>query len=179
MEMQTEQRLSACRNVALFAVHTDIAALANERWAVSQIKLTAGQTWMLRSESWKLDVLLAGGIIRKTAAVRAARADILIIAASSLEQRNESLIHWLNSVAAATNITAPRLLIGLLGSPDAKATELDWNVKQLLQCARTMNGEFIWLWMGNDTVIDGDSLTEDVANHLAALRSFGPAMAVH
>ena len=40
--------------------------------------------------------------------------------------------------------------------------ELDWTVKQFLRCARQMDRDFIWHWMGRDAMADDDWLTDSV-----------------
>ena len=71
-------------------------------------------------------------------------------------------------MAATTNPAVPKLLIGLLGAEDAKAPQLDWNVKQLIRCARAMGGEFIWHWMGKDSMADADFMTDSIRDLLSA-----------
>ncbi len=177
-EIQTDQGRAACGGLNLFSVYTDGAAAANERWAVSEIKLLAAQTRLLRSDSWKLNTLLASESMKKAATNVAARADVIVVAIGFLEQRQEHLMRWLDSVvASAADPAAPRLIIGLLGAGDAKPTELDWHVKQLIRCARSLRSEFIWHWMGQDALTDIDFMTESISNLLAAKRSFEPVLA--
>jgi hypothetical protein len=54
------------------------------------------------------------------------------------------------------------LFIGLLGDGKGQAVELDWTVKQFLRCARQMDRDFIWHWMGRDAMADVDWLTDSV-----------------
>lgn len=169
LEIETTKPGTAGKKLSLFSVYTGSLAAANERWTVSQIKSLAGESELLHRGRWDLDILLASEHMKKTAAKVAAGADVLIISIGSPEFREACLIQWLDSVAiASADRITPRLIIGLLGSEQAKATELDWNVKQLIRCAKAMNSSFIWHWMGEDASADGDFLTEHIADLLAA-----------
>jgi hypothetical protein len=57
------------------------------------------------------------------------------------------------------------LFIGLLGDGRGQAVELDWTVKEFLRCARQMDRDFIWHWMGRDAMVDDDWL-RDIAEAL-------------
>ena len=169
LEIEATKQRIAGKGLNLFSVYTDRFAAANERWAVSQIKSLAGESELSHRGRWDLDILLASEHMKKTAAKVAAAADVLVVSIGSLELREACLIQWLDSlVNAGGDGTTPRLIIGLLGSEQAKATELDWNVKQLIRCAKAMNRTFIWHWMGEDASADGDFLTEHIADLLAA-----------
>ena len=73
------------------------------------------------------------------------------------------MIQWLDSLAACrANRPVSGLFIGLLGDEEQAAGELDWTVKQFLRCAQRMDRDFIWRWMENDAMADGDWLTDSV-----------------
>ena len=177
LEIETTKQRAAGKQIRLFSVYTDSFAAANERWTVSQIKTLTSESDLRHCGRWDLDILLVSEHMKKTAAKAAAGADVLLLSIGSLELRETSLIHWLASVACAdSDGNTPRLIIGLLGSEKAKATELDWNVKQLIRCAKAMNSAFIWHWMGEDASADGDFLTEHIADLLAAKQATLPAL---
>jgi hypothetical protein len=93
----------------------------------------------------------------------AADADVLVIAMSSLDWRELELVQWLDSLTAGkANRPGPGLFIGLLGDGRGQAVELDWTVKEFLRCARQMDRDFIWHWMGRDAMVDDDWLTDSV-----------------
>jgi hypothetical protein len=168
-EMQLNNKLAAGGVLNLLSIYTDFPASVRVRWTGSRIGHLAGQSWQIRSDIWKFDTLLASDSIKNMAITSAVRADILLVAIGSVEQRDENLIAWLDSVAAANlNPAPPKLLIGLLGAEDTKSTELDWNIKQLLRCSRAMGCGFIWHWMGQDAMTDADFLAEHVTDLLAA-----------
>jgi hypothetical protein len=171
-DIHTGGEKAAREKLNLFSLYTDFPASVSSRWAGTRIGLIAGQSWHLWTDIWKLDTLLASDSMKKMATDTAARADILIIAIGSLEQRDLNPIQWLDTVAAAkANPDTPKLVIGLLGTEDAKAPELDWNVKQLMRCSREIGGHFIWHWMGKDAMLDADFLAESVNQLLAAKRA--------
>jgi hypothetical protein len=177
LEIETTKQRTPGKQLRLFSVYTDSFAAANERWAASQIKALTGESDLRHCGRWDLDILLVSEHMKRTAAKAAAGADILLISIGSLELRETSLVHWLDSVACADpDGNAPRLIIGLLGSEKAKATELDWNVKQLIRCTKAMNSAFIWHWMGEDASVDVDFLTEHIADLLATKQSTLPEL---
>jgi hypothetical protein len=175
LETDSTKRRASGKKLSLYSVYTDNFAAANERWAVSQIKSLAGESELRHCGRWELDILLVSEHMKKTAAKVAAKAEVLIIAIGSLDLREACLIQWLDSVArAGAEGNSSRLIIGLLGSENARATELDWNVKQLIRCAKGMHSQFIWHWMGEDALADGDFLAEHIADLLAAKQASLP-----
>jgi len=168
VESELKNKVTAGGVLKVLSIYTDFPASVRVRWTGSRIGLLAGQAWQIRSDIWKFDTLLASESIKKMATTSAIGADILLVAIGSVELRDENLMGWLESIASA-NATpgAPKLLIGLLGAEDTKSTELDWNIKQLLRFSHAMGCGFIWHWMGEDAMNDGDFLAEHVAELLA------------
>ena len=146
----------------------DFAAAERARWAAGKLSQLAGECWESSTEMWSLNSLFAGEAIQKTIARDAAHADVLIVAASSVEWRKPKLIQWLDSLAAPTGGSGVSgLLIGLLGDEHSRAGELGWTVKQFLRHARRTDRDFIWHWMGAEAMTDDGWLVDSVASLLA------------
>lgn len=151
----------------LFSLYVDFAASARARKVAVKISKLAGPGRQTSSEMWKLDSLLAGGSLQQLAVNDAAIADVIIVAVSSLGQREPSLISWLNNLACwQTNRPTRGLLIGLLGDDENQTTELDWTVKSLMQCAQKLGRDFMWHWAGEDSLTNLDWLREEMENLL-------------
>jgi hypothetical protein len=167
-EIFFEKEVRADRKLRLFSLYLDFAAAGRARWATSRIAAQAGEPWKCSTEMWNLDSLAAASPLRKMIAQEAADADVLVIAISSLDRRTPELIEWLDSLAACkASRPVSGLFIGLLGDEDQIAGELDWMVKQFLRSAQQSDRDFIWRWMENDAMTDGDWLTESVEALLA------------
>ena len=163
-----EPELVTDGKLRLFSLYVDFAAAVRARWATSQISQLAGEHWKSSTEMWNLDSLTASEPIRKMIAQDAADADVLIIAMSSLDQREWELVQWLDSLTAGkANRPASGLFIGLLGDENSRAGELDWTVKQLLRCAQRTDRDFIWHWMGQGVMNSDDWLADSVEALLA------------
>jgi hypothetical protein len=132
----------------LFSLCVDFPASVRARGANSTISQFAGGNWVVSSELWKLDSLESSPAIRKMATEEAAKADIIAVAASSLNYREHELVAWLESLTAAgIDRQNTGLLIGLFGDDDDRTGELDWTVKEFLNCSRRMDRNFLWHWM--------------------------------
>jgi len=167
-EILMEPEIFPERRLKLFSLYVDFAAAVRARWATNQISRLAGEHWKCLSGMWNLDSLVAGGPIRKMIAQDAADADILLIAMSSLDRREPALVEWLDSLAEAkANRPVSGLFIGLLGDEEHLAKELDWTVKHFLRCAQRTDRDFIWHWMEQGVMEDGDWLVESVEALLA------------
>ena len=163
-EILVEPELVTDRRLRLFSLYVDFAAAVRARWATSQISRLAGEQWKTSTEMWNLDSLTTSEPIRRMITQDAADADVLVIAMSSLDWRELELVQWLDSLTAGkANRPGPGLFLGLLGDGRGEAVELDWTVKQFLRCARQMDRDFIWHWMGRDAMADVDYwLTDSV-----------------
>jgi hypothetical protein len=115
---------------------------------------------------WKLDSLMANGVMGKMLARDAAAADVLMVVVGSLEQRRPELMDWLASLPPLMSVPHG-LLIGLLGDEDDRGQELDWTAKQLIERARESHRKFIWHWMGHHDGDPSDWLAESVEKLLA------------
>jgi hypothetical protein len=103
----------------------------------------------------------------------AAAADVLIIALSSLDQRESKLVEWLEALMdRKADRPGSGLMIGLLGDEDHEAGELGWTVKQLIRCAQRMGRDFIWHWMGREAINDTTWLNESVEKYLSRKESW-------
>ena len=147
-EILIERETAVNGSLRLFSVYADFPASARAKWATSMITKLAGKRWKSSIEMWTVNFLGASGTIGKMILEGGADADVLIIAMSSLAQREPELMQWLDTLAAGkNNRPVPGLLIGLLGDENGRAGELDWTVKQFLRCAWQMDRDFIWHWM--------------------------------
>jgi len=158
----------AGRKLRLFSLYVDFAAAVRARWATSHVVQLAGGQWKASTEMWNLDSLTTSEPIRKMIIRDAADADVLIVAASSLDRRETELVWWLDDVAAVKTVRpAAGLFIGLLGDEHDRAGELDWTVKQFLRCSGALDRDFIWRWMDREATENDDWLTDSVAALLA------------
>ena len=133
------------------------------RWATSQISRLAGGSWKSTTEMWNLNSLFASDPIRTMITQDAVEADVIVIAMSSLDRRAPELIEWLDSLTAGkANRPGSGLLVGLFGDEEQPAGELDWTVEQFLRWARQNNRDFIWRWMGEESLADGGWLADRV-----------------
>jgi hypothetical protein len=156
----------------LFSLYVDYAASAHARWATSAITKLAGPHCQSSTEMWNLDSLSASEPIRKMITGDAAEADVLIIAASSLDQREPKLIEWLDSLAGwQSNRPAHGLLIGLFGDEENRSRELEWTVQQFIYCARQMGRELVVQWMERESMNAAGWLTGRVETLLACKQS--------
>jgi len=156
----------------LFSLYVDFAASAQARWAAGAITRLAGPCWEFSSEMWKLDSLIASECIRKMIATDAARSDVLIVAASSLDQREPKLIEWLDSLTPQSNRSSPGLLVGLLGDEENRSRELGWMAEQFIYCARQMGRGLVLHWMERNSTNDSVWLAEELEGFLARKRAF-------
>jgi len=152
----------------LFSMYVDFAASAHARWATSAITRLAGSRWQSSHEMWNLDALAASGSVRTMIARDAADADVLIVAATSLDQREPKLIEWLDSLAAwKDNRPVAGMLVGMFGDEENRAKELEWTVQQFIYCARQMDRDLVVQWMERDSLDYSDWLTVKVGALLA------------
>ena len=156
------------RKLRVFSLYVDFAAAVRARWATSQISRLAGEQWKFSSGLWNLDSLVASQPIRKIITQEAADADVLVIAMSSLDRRESELVEWLESLAEAKTIRpVTGLFVGLFGDDDHGAGELDWTVKHFLGCAQRTDRDFIWHWMEQGVMADGEWLADSMETLLA------------
>jgi hypothetical protein len=152
----------------VFSLHLDFAAGQRARWATSLMLKLAGEHWVCSNELWKLDSVLAAQAIRQMISVEAAQADVLLVAVSSLNQREVELVRWLESLTPCpAHASAPGLLIGLFGDETNEARELDWTVKHCMSCARKSNRDFIWHWMEEPATGEPEWLVSHMESFLA------------
>jgi hypothetical protein len=155
-------------SLRLFSIYADFSASVRAKWATGSITKLAGRHWQCSTEMWTLNSLGVNGSVGKLIREGAADADVLVIAMSSLEQRETGLMQWLDALSAVKNSrTVSGLLIGLLGDEESKAVELKWSVQQFIHCAQQTNRDFIWHWMGRNAMDDGDWLTDGVETMLS------------
>lgn len=152
----------------VFSLHLDFAAGMRARWAASLMLKLAGDHWIGSSEMWKLDSLLSAQAIRKMITNEASQADVLVVAVSSLNHREQELIRWLESLPPCpANASAPGLMIGLFGDESNQAKELDWTVKRCMSSAQQANRDFIWHWMEDPAAGEPEWLVSHIENFLS------------
>jgi hypothetical protein len=152
----------------LFSLYVDFAASMRAKWASGAITRLAGPKRKTYCEMWNLDSVQASQPIRRIMLQEAAGADVLVIALSSLDQRDPKLIEWLDALAGEkAEHPVSGLLIGLLGDENHEAGELSWTVEQFIRCAQRMGRDFIWQWMGQEAVNDSTWLTDNVQKVLS------------
>lgn len=156
----------------LFSLYVDFAASARAKWVSGTITKLVGPKWKTCCEMWNLNSFKASQPIRKIMLQEEAEADVLVIALSSLDQREPELIEWLNALAGErAEQPVSRLFIGLLGDEEHEAGELGWTVKQFIGCAQRMGRDFIWHWMGQEALNDMTWLADNVKKFLAHKQS--------
>lgn len=136
------------RKLKLFSLTLDHAAGLRAHWATNTIAKLAGESWHCNAGHWKRASLQSSGTIRSLITSEGARADVILIAASSLNHRDVDLVQWLaNLDPGPAGRSAQGLLIGLFGDETNQARELDWTVKRFMGAAQRLNRDFIWHWM--------------------------------
>jgi hypothetical protein len=168
-----KQKTQTNTKLRLFSLYVDFAASLRAKWASGTITKLVGPRWKTCSEMWNLDSFKVsqqkiGRIILQDAAA----ADVLIVALSSLDQREPNLVEWLNALTGRkAQRPAPGLFIGLLGDEDHDAGELRWTVQQFIGCAQKMGMDFIWHWMGQEAISETTWLTDNMEKFLSRKES--------
>lgn len=166
-----EPEAEANAKLRLFCLYMDFPASVRARWASGIITKLVGPRWKTSAEIWALDFFQTSQPIREMMFQGAADADVLIVALSSLDQREPKLMKWLNALAGQNaERLASGLFIGLLGDEDLGAHELEWTVKHFIHCAQKMGRDFIWQWMGREAIQDDTWLTDKVGRFLSRKR---------
>jgi hypothetical protein len=169
IELKTEATPMKLR---LFSLYVDFVASTHVKWAGGTIAKLVDRHCQPQSEMWHLDSFSASQQLWNLMLQDAADADVLIVALSSLDQRESKLIEWLDALAdKKTDNPIPGLFIGMLGDEGHEAGELRWTVKGFLSCAQKMGRDFIWQWMGQEAVNDTTWLTDNVQKFLSRKRS--------
>ena len=162
-ETLTKQEPGASVKLRLFSLYVDFAASVPARWASGVITNLVGPMWKTHCEMWNLNTFKESQQLRELMLQDAAEADVLVIALTSLDQRQTELIEWLEAVAnkKAGHLGAG-IFIGLLGDEAHEAGELRWTVKRFIGCAQRMGRDFIWQWMGQGAINDATWLTDNI-----------------
>jgi hypothetical protein len=142
----------------LLSLYNDIAASGQARWAACAISKLAGPNWQTTSEMWKIGTIQVSEPIRQMITNDAANADVLIIAAGSLEP---ALMQWLDSIEASNRPVAG-LIVGLIGDDETTLMELSRVVEPLIHSAQKLGCDFVWHWVGAGATSDSDWLTGSV-----------------
>jgi hypothetical protein len=124
---------------------------------------------------WKLDSVAPVGPIRDMIAQEAGESDVLMIAISSLDQPDTSVIRWLHSLVNwKSNRLVPGLLVGLLGDEEHRVTDGNWAVNELAIFARRTQMDLAWCAVGRDAALDSDWLRAGLERLLAAKANANP-----
>src|SRR6516162_4724587 len=91
-EALTKQETDTNAKLRLFSLYVDFAASVPARWASGVIANLVGSTWKTHCEMWNLDTFKSSQQLRELMLQDAAEADVLVIALSSLDQRQTELI---------------------------------------------------------------------------------------
>jgi hypothetical protein len=171
-ETLVEQEIKTNAKLRLFSLYVDFEAAICTRWAIGTITKQISPRWKTSSEMWALDFFQCDQPLSRMMLQGAADADVLIVALSSLAQRESKLIEWLNTLAKQkAERPDSGLFIGLLGDEDHEAGELEWTVKHFIRCAQKMGRDFIWQWMGREAINDPAWLTDNVEKFLSRKQS--------
>jgi hypothetical protein len=154
----------ANRTLNLFSLYVDFPAGLRAKWAAGLVTRRAAKYWEVAGQVWKLDSVITAGSLRNLIGGEAAQADVLVVAFSSLDEPEQAVIDWLESLAPArqTDPAAGGLLVGLLGDDENWVGSKDAMVKRLAQIARGRNMDFAWHWMGRDAKEDPEWLADRV-----------------
>src|SRR5262249_27444992 len=91
-------RTAARRRLRMFTLYADFPAGIRARRLGNQVAGLVGSDWETSAEMWKLDSVAPVGPIRDMIAQEAGESDVLMIAISSLDAPDTSVIRWLNSL---------------------------------------------------------------------------------
>jgi hypothetical protein len=154
-----EQSEAARSPFRVFAMCLDSAAVERARWLTRQLaRKEAGRREVL-PQVWRLDSAIAASSLQELIAQDAAEADVLVIAISSLNQREPALVDWFNSLTPwKQTCRRGRLLVGLFGDEDHPAGELAWLISELGGFARQTGMQFLWQWMAEGAMQDTEWL---------------------
>jgi hypothetical protein len=167
-EALTKQETDTNAKLRLFSLYVDFAASVPARWASGVIANLVGSTWKTHCEMWNLDTFKSSQQLRELMLQDAAEADVLVIALSSLDQRQTELIDWLEALASKKGgHLGAGMFIGLLGDEANEAGELRWTVKRFIGCAQKMGRDFIWQWMGQGAINDATWLTDNIEKFMS------------
>jgi hypothetical protein len=164
LDIVLESEKAAGRALNLFSLYVDFPAGLRAKWAANVITRRAAKGWEVTNQVWKLDSVITSGSIRNLIGEEAAQADVLVVAFSALDEPEQEVIEWLESLAPASpaDTGAGGLLMGLLGDDDHWVGPKDAMVKRLALAARRRNMNFGWQWMGRDAKEDSSWLTDRV-----------------
>jgi hypothetical protein len=164
-----EASIRAEQKLRVFILCIDHPSVAHANWLRDKLSGLAENGFDFSFESRRLDSV-AGGSHGTQAA---AQADVLVIAATALHQRQPALFQWLNSLALCDrNRLKPSLLIGLFGDDKNNASELDWMVRGVVAFTRRTQRGFLWQWMEREGICDSSWLAVSM-EELCARRQSG------
>ena len=167
-ETLTKQEPGTNAKLRLFSLYVDFAASVPARWASGIITDLVGPMWKTHCEMWNLDTFKSSQQLRELMLQDAAEADVLMIALTSLDQRQTELIEWLEALAGRrAGRLGVGIFIGLLGDEAHEAGELRWTVKRFIGCAQKMGRDFIWQWMGQGAINDATWLTDNIEKFMS------------
>ncbi len=129
----------------IFALYEDFASGIPARWLAGEIALHGKSRCDSSIEMWKFDHVTRTGAFQKMTAQEAGAADVLIIAAVSVNEVPAGLDDWLRQVAAwKQNRLSPGLVMGLLGIQNESNVERSLLVNDLARFAAHSKMTFDW-----------------------------------
>lgn len=151
----TATMIAPTRRLSVFALYVDLLAAVHARRFNERITRLCGAQCKPSIELWNFNSVLPRSPIREMIAAEAAGSDVLLVAMSSLAERQPELIDWLNSlIAMHSSRPVPGALIGLFGREEERPGELDWTVAAFTGVAHRIGRNFAWQWMGREAGTD-------------------------
>ena len=170
-DLATTAAASARSKARIFVLYEDFASGIPARWLAGEIARLAKPLGDSTIEMWKFDHVTRTGAFQKMTAQEAGEADVLIIAAVSVNELPHGLLDWFNLVASwKKNRLSPTLIAGLLGI-QGEPTETDFVPSvmsdELARFAQRTESKFVWRWMNVYGEADSTWLREPVQQWLA------------
>lgn len=153
----------------IFSLYEDFASGIPARWLAGEISLLAKPQRESTTEMWKFDHVARPGAFQKMTAQEAGEADVLIVAAVSVNDAPAGLVDWFEQLTAwRQNRLYPGLLVGLLGIQSEVDVEASVMRNDLQRFAERTGATFLWRPMDVYGEADAKWLVAPVKQFLAA-----------
>lgn len=167
-----DQRRSRLR---LFSLYEDFASGIPARWLAGEISLLAKPRCESTTEMWKFDHVVRTGAFQKMTAQEAGEADVLIVAAVSVNDAPAGLNEWFEQLTAwRQNRLTPGLLVGLLGIQSEVDVDASVMRNDLQRFAERTGTTFLWRPMDVYGQADASWLAAPVKQFLAERAKLTP-----
>ena len=138
----------------LFTLYEDFEAGVRAKLLADRIINRTGNNYVILKGMWRMGSAKPIGRIHQMMARDAAESDVLLIASTSVDQTQATIIRWLYSLLGwRSNPMLPGLLIGLIGDEEQPASDSDWLVGQLSAFTGRNHLEFAW-HSGSESITD-------------------------